>query len=234
MPKFESPISNKGFVGQPMKEFVVPDESDQLNQGPSIDYNNTLPVMRARGPSLHGAQPPVNFEAAMAFQNRMDNESQEDAAETERQIRAARDAKRTGKERLNDGARRRIEMLVGMTQNTREVVLDGNVFILQTLKSKDMREALMAASVFDGTIQSPFEIRKQLLARSITQIAGVESGAFVGSNGVEAKLDFIDEQVEAVLNRLYSEYLILVKESNDKYSIKTSEDATQVVEDLKK
>ena len=149
-------------------------------------------------------------------------------------MRHARELKRSGKERLNDGAKRRVEMLVGMTQATREFTIGDNVFILQTLQSKSMREALMAASVYDGTIESPFEIRKQLLARSLNQIAGVPAEQFVGSNSIDAKLNFIDEQVEAVLNRLYGEYLILVKESDELYSIKTAEDAKEVVDAVKK
>lgn len=231
MPKIDSPLGSKQFSVQPMREFDVPDETEHEYR--TEEHQNMSPVMRRRGPSTHGPQPPVDLDAAMAFQNRMQME-QEDPAEMERQIREARDAKRTGKERLNDGAKRRIEMLVGMSRGTREVILDGNAYVLQTLKSKDMREALMAASEFDGSIQSPFEIRKQLLARSLIQVAGIEMSQFVGSASVDAKLNFIDEQVEAVLNRLYSEYLELVRESNDRYAIKTVEDASEVVEDLKK
>lgn len=228
MPKFESPIGNKQFSSQPMKEFDVPDETG--TEYPAEEQQS--PVMRRRGPNPHSTQQPVDLEAAMAFQNRLQSSYNE--ADIERQIKEERDAKRTGKVRLNDGARRRIEMLVGMTRTSREVTLEGNEFVLQTLRGKDMREAIMAAAEFDGTVQSPFEIRRQLLARSIVQVAGVEIAQFVGSNSLEAKLEFIDEQDESLLNRLYDEYLVLIKESREKYAVKNSADAKEVVEDLKK
>ena len=144
-------------------------------------------------------------------------------------------AKMAGKERLNDGARRRIEILIGMTRTTREVdLLEGNVFILQTLRSKEMREAIMAAAEYDGTVQSPFEIRKQLLARSLVQVAGVEVAQFVGSNTLEARMALVDDLDESLLNRLFDEYQKMVDESRDKFALKTVADAQEVVEDLKK
>lgn len=224
MAKFESSLGSKTFAGQQLSEFDVPDETEEHT------YNYGAPAPR-RSPSNTDAS---SLNSAREFQNRMQNEDPEDTAELERQVREARDQKRTGKERLNDGAKRRIEMLVGMTRTSREVMLDGNSFILQTLKSKDMREALTTASEFDGTVHSPFEIRRQLLGRALVQIAGVEASQFVGSTNLEAKLNFIDEQIEAVLNRLYAEYLQMVNESNNKYAIVTETDAKEVVEDLKK
>lgn len=222
MPKFRSPLGDKDFPGQTLKEFDVPDETEEQ------------PAMRMHGPSLHGPQNPVDIRSAMEFQERMRQRSPEEDAEIERQIRTAREAKRLGRERLGDGAKRRIEMLIGMTRTTREVDLNGNKFILQTLRSKEMREAMMSASEFDGTVQSPFEVRRQLLSRSLTEIAGVEFAQFVGSDSLEAKLELIDNLDEAVLNRLFDEYSTLVKESREKYAIQTPEQVKEVADDLKK
>ena len=41
-------------------------------------------------------------------------------------------------------------------------------------------------------VQSPFEIRKQLLARSITQVAGMDFDQFVGSAELDDKLAAIE------------------------------------------
>lgn len=226
MPNYKSPLGDKSFAGQPMREFDVPDETgyDQ-----SVEQEQMPPAMRQRPRSLAEAHA-----AAQAFQNRIDSESPEESMEIERQIREAKEARRTGKERLNDGAKRRIEMLVGMTRSTREFDLDGNVYVLQTLRSKEMREAIMAAAEFDGTVQFPFEIRRQFLARSMVQVAGVEASQFVGSNSLEAKLQLIDDLDEALLNRLYDEYGLLIKESVDKFALKTEEDVKGISEDLKK
>jgi hypothetical protein len=210
MPEFKSSLSSKSFTGQQLREFDIPDES-----------NLQAPLNR-RIPSREQQYDPFD----------------EDPIEVERQMKEAREvklAKMAGKERLNDGARRRIEMLIGMTRTTREVdLLEGNIFILQTLRSKEMRDALMVASTYDGTIQSPFEIRRQLLARSLVQVAGVEVAQFVGSDNLDARLALIDDLDESLLNRLFDEYQKMVDESRDKFSLKTVEDAKGVSEDLKK
>lgn len=223
MPKFRSPLGDKDFQGQTLREFDVPDESE------------AVPAMRMHGPALHGPQDPVDIRSAMEFAERSQRQrSPEEDAEIERQIRAAREAKRSGRERLNDGAKRRVEMLLDMTRSVREADLNGNVFVLQTLRSKEMREAMMAASEFDGTVQSPFEIRRQLLSRSLTSIAGVEFAQFVGSDSLDAKLELIDSLDEAVLNRLFDEYSALVNDSREKYALKNEKDVKEVAEDLKK
>lgn len=226
MANFESSITSKKFSGPKMKEFDIPDESD-FHASDDPQLHNAI---RRR------AMPSIDVNAMEEFQARI-NGSQQDPADLEREIAAAREAKeakRTGRERLSDGARRRIEMLVGMTRGSRSADLDGNVFILQTLKSKEMREAITAAAEFDGTVQSPFEIRRQLLARSLTQVADVDIEQFIGSVSLEAKLEFIDELGESLLNRLYDEYLIMVKETREKYAVKDIDAAKEIAEDLKK
>jgi len=224
MPKFRSPLGDKEFSGPSMRELDVPDESEQ----------EMAPAMRMQGPALHGPQDPVDIRSAMEYQQRLNQRSAEDDAEIERQFRAAREAKRTGKERLNEGAKRRIEMLIGMTRHTKEFEVGDTKFAIQTLRSSEMRESIVTAAEFDGTVQFSFEIRRQLLARAITAVADVEIEQFLGSNNLESKLQFIDLLDESLLNRVYAEYLALVNEAKDKFSIKTPEEAKEVVEDLKK
>jgi hypothetical protein len=224
MPKFRSPLGDKEFSGPSMRELDVPDESEQ----------EMAPAMRMQGPALHGPQEPIDIRSAMEYQQRLNQRSAEDDAEIERQFRAAREAKRTGKERLNEGAKRRIEMLIGMTRHTKEFEVGDTKFAIQTLRSSEMRESIVTAAEFDGTVQFSFEIRRQLLARAITAVADVEIEQFLGSNNLESKLQFIDLLDESLLNRVYAEYLALVNEAKDKFSIKTPEEAKEVVEDLKK
>lgn len=222
MPNYESSISSKKFAGQPLRELTIPDESGYSEE--------SAPIMRQRGPALHGSQPPIDPNIALAYQKRLESEN----ADIERQITEAREAKRLGRERLNDGAKRRLEMLLNMTRTVREVDLLGNVFVLQSLSGVETREAYMVASEFDNTVQSPFEIRRQLLARSLISVAGVEIVQFVGSTSLDAKLQLVDHLDESLLNRLFDEYSELVRESKDKFAIKTPEEAREVVEELKK
>lgn len=230
MAGFESPLGAKRFGGgYQMKEFDVPDETG-FSEGPPMENNE--PVVRRR------PIPQVNADQIREFQAKMQREEMpvydQEAAEIERQIKQSREDKRIGRSRLDPGAKKRIEMLVGMTRITRSVTLDDNVFVLTSLRSKEMREAIMLASQYDGTVQSPYEIRKQLLARSIIQVAGVNIEQFVGSNEIEARYEFVDLMDESLLNRLYKEYLILVREAGEKYAVKTEEDVKEIVNDLKK
>lgn len=226
---FDSPIGKKKFGGSQMREFDVPDETG-FSDG--LPMENGEPVVRRR------QVPQVDIEQIRDFQARTQREEmpvyEQDPAEIERQIRQSREDKRIGRERLDAGAKRRIEMLVGMTRVTRSVTLEGNTFVLKSLRSREMREALMAASEYDSTIQSPFEIRKQLLARSIIQIAGVDTDQFLGSDDIEAKCEFVDLMDASLLNRLYNEYLDLVREADVKYAVKNEGDVKEIVKDLKK
>ncbi len=151
----------------------------------------------------------------------------------ESEFKAAREAKRQG-DRLNEGAKKRIEILLGMTRTTRDVPVGEHTFTLQTLKSKELREAIVAASQYDGTVQSSFEIRRQYLARSLTQVAGVDIDSFLGSTDLQSKLLFIDELDEPLINHLYSEYLELIKTAREKFSVNNENDAKEIAEDLKK
>jgi hypothetical protein len=222
MPGFDSPLGNKKFGGSGMREIDIPDESGLTPE------NVVNPIVRRRA-----ALPPLDDTDIQNFQHRM-QESERDPAELEREFREARKAKISGKEKLNEGAKRRLEMLLNMTRTTHDVNIDGNVFVLQTLPGKSMREAIMAASEFDGTVQSPFEVRRQFLARSLVEIAGVNFSQFVGSDDLEMKLSFIDELHEPLLNRLYDEYLKMAEVARNKYSIRNEMEAREIIDDLKK
>lgn len=229
MSGFDSPIGKKKFGGSQMKEFDIPDDSGYSG---GLPMENGEPVVRRR------PTPQINADQIRDFQARMQREEmpvyEQDPNEIEKQIRQSREDKRIGRERLDAGAKKRVEMLVGMTRLTRSVELEGNIFTLKTLRSKEMRDALMSASAYDNSVQSPFEIRKQLLARSLIQIAGVDIEQFIGSYDLEAKFEFLDLMDEALLLRLYNEYLVLVRESSEKYAIKTENDVKEIVGDLKK
>jgi hypothetical protein len=190
-------------------------------------------------PHQHHSMPVIDENSVRNFQTKLDqsfaNASDEDREAEERAYIAAREASRRGiKEKITDGAKRRIEMLLGLVQTTREVVIENNVFILRSLKSKEMREAMIAAFDFDGTVQAPYEMRKQLLARSLTHVAGIEIEQFIGSSSLDSKFAFIDELDENLSNRLYDEYVKLSNSAKEKYSVKTAEDMKEVVEDIKK
>jgi hypothetical protein len=226
MGNFDSPLGKKSFSGQSLREYDVPDGADEQYE--------ELPQQVMRTPrkiQFAGKIEPLDQDAISQFQESV---AQRDGSQVEREIRAAKEARRNGIERISEGAKRRIEMLIGLTRTTRDVDIEGNIFTLQSLKSKEMRQAIMTVAKYDGTIEGPFEMRKQYLARSITHVAGVEIDQFLASNTIEAKLAFIDELDEPLLNHLYNEYLELLKVAKEKYSINTVDEVKEVLEDLKK
>jgi hypothetical protein len=228
MPKFESPISSKQINSPPMKDFRVPDESGFNPPPPPPPHRH---VQETQPPPFD----PVamrEFEASMQPQRAP--LPMKEMSDIERQIFEAKKAKREGKERLSDGAKRRIEMLIGMTRMTKTVDIEGNNFSLQTLQNREAREALVAAADYDGTVQFSFEYSKQLLARSLTQIAGISFSDFISSHDLEDKLNFVEDLPQALFTRLYNEYVALDDESRAKFSPKTENQVKEVVEDLKK
>lgn len=227
MPSFESPITNRKFAAQPLRELDVPDESG---------YTQQQPPTQNRMPQQYGHQ--MTAQEFQAFQQQMNSQNDDNDAnisEIEKDLEIARKQKRAGKVPLNEGARNRIEMLIGMTRLTREVKFDdNNVYVLRSLKGKEYREAIMAASAFDGTVQSPFEIRLQMVARSLFMVGGIPVEQFLGSNTLESRLAFVEELDDVLLNRLFDEYTELKKECQDKYSLTTIDQVKEVAEDLKK
>lgn len=225
MASFDSPLGKKQIQNQPtMKTASVSDESGYADSPTHRHRDQRAPVIDGR--------------VMQDFQDRMQGATQapplREMSDVEREIMAAKRAQREGKERLSDGAKRRIEILIGMTRLTKDVEIAGQHYGLQTLASRELRDALVATVEFDGSIQLVFETRKQLLARSLTIIAGVEISQFLNSTDLEARLDFIEDMDHALLLRLYNEYVALAAEAQEKYALKTPAEVKEVVEDLKK
>ena len=242
MPKISSDLTSRNFQTT-TRQFEVSDETgatyeDQFEESP---YAQNIDVQAANQRLASMGLPPLNAVTAKALQARSALQSNQhqplqpnQVSDVEQQIASARKARATGKERLNEGAIRRIEMLCGMFNSKREVDFDGNVFTLRTLNGKEIREVMKKAAEHDGTVELPFETRKQFLAYSLIEVAGNDVGMFLGDDSMEARAEFVEGLPEPILNRLYNEYLSLVQESNSKYAIKSTADAEEVAEDLKK
>lgn len=213
MSNFDSPLGSKKnnrLQSAPMRNINIPNGDDDDDE-------------------------PVNPFAKIEYKDNPDLYRQQSQSDFESQMLAAREEKRTGKQRVTNFGKNRIEMLLGMTRDTKEVdITDDLSFTLQTLKSKEIRNALLAASAYAGTVEYAFELRKQYLARSITHVSEVEISNFLGRDDFDTILFFIEEMSEPILDRLFTEYGILDEENKSKYAIKTPEEARELVEDLKK
>lgn len=236
--EIKSSLTNKSFPSPKLRELEVPDESEGTTR--AFEGNADIGIEQINALMKERNMPPLDANVVSAFNARQaaargqPAPQVEDFAAFEKKVSEARKAKVSGKEKLTQSSKQRIEILCEMSRGHREVNIDGNVFILRTLRGKEQRSAILDASAFDGTLESPFEVRKQLLARSIIEIAGTEVELFLGDSLFEAKLEFIEELDEAVLIKLFNEYQILVRETRDKYAIKSEADAKEVVDDLKK
>lgn len=238
MPTIKSDLTNKNLPQNRLREIDIPDEtgyhpSQEFQGNDEVDFDAMNALMASRN------LPPVDPSIVSAYNARQAAKrgqqlNKEDIADLERQVADAKRAKITGKERLSYAAKQRIELLLGASRATVTVDIDGNQFVLKTLKGKEQRDAVKAASEFDHTVESPFEIRKQLLARAIFEVGGTDVELFLNDSSIEARLEFIEELDEPILIKLYDEYLTLVRKTQKKYMITSEADAKEVAEDLKK
>jgi hypothetical protein len=264
MPSIKSDLTNKTFASTGgLREFEVPDDSgyhqeQQTVEPQGIDFDEIDSVRAARGlpaldePTKHAmlaslaeqqggmpprrpvSAPPLASQSSVTPTRVLRQQSIQDLAEFERKVADAKKERATGRQKLSRAAKDRIEALCGMSRGLKEVDIDGQKYLLKTLKGIEQREALVAIMQFDGNIELPYESRKQVLARALIQVAGADIELFLGDSSMEAKLEFIDLLEDPVLTKLYSVYLELVTETQSKYAVKNEKDAQEVADSLKK
>jgi hypothetical protein len=239
MPTIKSDLGEQSFQGRPIRTFEVPDASNEefapLPGSLSQEYfpNEGLgaPAVLPRNQNYPNAEPVGAFNARqLASRQPM---TFEDVKRAEEAMKAAKTAK-FAPSRLSAAAKKRIAIICGISRDNRSVVIDGETYVLQILKGHETRASYLAASAFDGTIESPFEIRKQLLARSLCSIAGTDIDLFLGDDSLESKLAMIDELPESLLVKLMDEYTKLTDEVQARYFPKSEAEVAEVIEDLKK
>lgn len=211
MPTINSPITNKNYQQNAgMREFVIPDGSDEMDHHQHYPEEHMHQASPMQAPQYPAQQ---NIPLQSVMQNRKSAEKNN---------------------KISDAGRKRIEILCGMSSLTKEVDIEGNIFVLRSLKSKESRDCLVSSLKYDGTIEFTFELRKQILARSIATVSGIDLADFVGSYDFEAKLQFIDELDDLIIDKLYAQYLSLNKQIKDKYGLSDQNVVKEVVEDIKK
>lgn len=225
MVNIKSDLTSKEFQStSKFKEFNVPDESGNTE----LDADAVNALMASRG------LPPLDPEKVAEYNKQMKQFGSGQVNSPFQTNQRIKEERQPMKERLGSAAKQRIEMLCGISRRTRDVKIDDTVFVLKTLKGKEQREAIKASSEFDNTVEAAYEVRKQLLARSISEVGGADMEMFLNNSSIEARLDFVEELDEMVLNKLYTEYLVLVREAQDRFFPKNEQEMKEVVEDIKK
>jgi len=221
MPEIKSPIMNRQAPApQKLRTFEVTDPTQDDEQDPFSPEARYQAAMRAEQQRNYSQQP---------------QSPQQDDVLLEKQIEEARRNKVKGINPLSEGAKKRIEHLTGLGRSTVDVDIEGVLFTLSTLKSKEIREAINACSKLNtNNLDIKLELRRQQLARSIKFIDNAEFSLVIGSDNLFDKLNFVEELDESIVQRLDEEYEKLAKSVRDKYALKTEEDIKEVAEDLKK
>jgi hypothetical protein len=150
---------------------------------------------------------------------------------------AAKEARRekiNQEPRIADYGKKRIEILANIGRLTKDVEIEGYKFSLRTLKAKETQDAAIDTFKSSTQLEASFENRKQLLARSLFQIDGNNIDFVIGSNSISDKISFLEELEECVINKLFDEFSALRTEAESKYNMKTTKEAEEAGEDLKK
>lgn len=158
-----------------------------------------------------------------------------DEMEFQKEVAAHRELRKNPeKQRMSTTSKDRLNFLLGLTRLEKEVTVEGVTFKFRTLTSKDSREAVAASTQFAGTLEVNFEVRRQILARSLASINSMSFSDFIQSNLLDDKLAFIDSLNDGLCVILFDTYTKLVEESNNKYGVNKQEEVMEVLEDLKK
>lgn len=123
----------------------------------------------------------------------------------------------------------RIETLLGLKRKTKDVLVEGLTYRLQTLKNREIKEILKMVSTTGATSQATIlhEVKDHTLAFAITHIDGQKINDVLNSDALEDRLDLIGELDDLVVDKLWNELTILRRLSEP-------ENSEQAVESIKK
>lgn len=147
-------------------------------------------------------------------------------------------------------AKRRIEILTGIGRNTKDVEVGGIVFTLRSLKTFEQNslDHVVAAQkqvrLPNGSSSfTPIgmnEIKLEALSHALFMIDGQSVDVVLGTINeeydiqVSARKDLVNEMDGTLVDYLFVQYQGLVKETQDGYAPKTSEEVREVVDAMRK
>jgi len=141
------------------------------------------------------------------------------------------------RERISPEAKERIMFLTGLGRIVDSVIVDDIKFTFQSLKGSEQNDVFEAIGEIGemSALKMQFEIRFQTLARALTHIQDKLFAEVIESDHIEDKLSLIrdlDENVSDYLYKWYQKNIVSI--GQDKYAIKTEEDAEEVADAIKK
>lgn len=224
-----SPLGRRNLAAQQSQQpqqrvLSVPDESMEYEEE---DFTPRNPY--AQGPVPTHLQP--NMPAKPHLQQQQLRQPQthlDEVKDMRRQVIAS-------STRVSSDARDRLNYLAGIGRQTEDVPVDSTTYSLRTLKGKEGRLALKAASKFpDGTPENYYTLRNYSLAQAIYAIDGMDLEMIIGDATIEAVIEhLLDEMDDVVVDFIYSKFLALHNRQKSRFSL-APETLKEVAEDVKK
>lgn len=137
-------------------------------------------------------------------------------------------------EKMTDNSKVRLNTLLGIFIQKKEVSVCGINFEFRTISSKDMSEVVNSIHLHKYDLEVKREYRRQILSRVILKIDGVDINMIIDQKDTQAKLALIDNMEEYVVQALFIEYGKFSDEVDLKMGLKSPELVKELVEDLKK
>lgn len=176
----------------------------------------------------------VEDQGSVVIDDESDWNNPEERLNKARQVEEEQPPPRQQEEIVNRPAVNRFEFLIGMARAVKEVKVGENTFVLKTLKSKENKEIFLSVVGAKNAIEEMYLVRAGTLARAIHTINGIPFERVINANDLKAKMEFIDEMQEAVLNLLFKEYNVLKDGQIKDLDKVLGENTQEVIETIKK
>jgi len=164
----------------------------------------------------------------------VEDEVEDSEEQYRKELEAARKAKQEAQVKATPQAINRLEILAGIGRLGTEITIDNITFSLKSLKAREMREIMVAASKVENAVEQAFEMRANTIARAIDKVNGQPFDIILGSDDLDFKIAFVQELDEKVLVKLHNEYTAMVSDSNSKIEEDLGKTAEEVSETVKK
>ncbi len=147
------------------------------------------------------------------------------------------------KSRIKPETKKKLEILLGIGRETRDVNIDGVIFSLQTLKDHEIEELTKLPRLFDEgsdkikestAVEFLFHLRRVTLGYSLFSIDGSPTDQVLEVNDFDSKVDALKDLDNNLISRLFNVYEELRDETAEKYSIKSKKEVAEVVDNIKK
>lgn len=149
-----------------------------------------------------------------------------------KELEQLRLAKKESLQKAPEGAKKRLEFLLGISRLGEDVEVDNVSFSIRSLKARETQEVIEAIMSIQLSAIQAFEMRAHTMARAIYAIDGQDISVVIGSNKIEDRVNFVKELDESLLNYLYDRYTKMIQLNNKRFELGTEEQ--EVIENVKK